>query len=309
MSNARLQALLAMANAAAEEAAIDMSEVSKGGGRLYPEGYAMARFVRYVEFGMQPQEFNGKAKAPALEFRMGFALFGEGYQNEDGSPGFISTFDMSLSNNEKAGAKKIFDKMNWKGTHKHFAQMLNEAFLVKIINKGSKTKPNELRSRLSLVDTLPPFDAVSKAPYPVPEVPEETLELFLWTHPTKEAWDALHIEGVNDSGKSKNFLQEKMLAAVDFPGSPLEQLLRGSVPSPEALAEAPSTPATPQAPVAPTTAPAAPDVPWVTPPAAPAVPSVPAAPTPPPVPAAPVAPAVPAVPSVPVAPVPPVPQA
>lgn len=57
-------------NEAVDSYAIDMSETSKGGGggsRLYPAGYAMARLVQYVEFGMQPQEYQGAAKAPALD--------------------------------------------------------------------------------------------------------------------------------------------------------------------------------------------------------------------------------------------------
>lgn len=305
----KLQALLALANAAAETAEVDLSQVSKGGGggKLYPAGHCLARFVRYIEFGMHPQEYQGKAKDPALEYRLGFALFGEGYQNEDGSPGFISTYDMKISNNEKAGTKIIFDKMNWKGQAKHFAQMLGDGFLVKIEHKDIKDQPGKKRSVLNLKETLPPIDMLSKQPYQIPPVDDDLLDLFLWSHPTKEAWDAMHIEGTNDAGKSKNFLQEKCLQAIDFPGSALEQLLRGtgSLPSPEqlaamapaapAVAQAPATPAVPTAPAVPAaSAPVAPAIPAV-----PQVPSVPQVPAVPAVPQAPVAPAVPQVPQVP----------
>lgn len=296
----KLQALLALANAAAETAEVDLSQVSKGGGggKLYPAGYAFGRFVRYIEFGMHPQEYQGKAKDPALEYRLGFALFGEGYQNEDGSPGFISTYDMKISNNEKAGTKIIFDKMNWKGQAKHFAQMLGEAFLVKIEHKDVKDQPGKKRSVLNLKETLPPIDVVSKQPYQIPQVDDDLLDLFLWSHPTKEAWDAMFIEGTNDAGKSKNFLQEKCLQAIDFPGSPLEQLLRGtgSLPTPDQLsAMAPTAPvaSAPQAPAVPT----APAVPATSAPVAPAVPQVPQ------VPVAPVVPTAPAIPTAPVVPV------
>lgn len=295
----KLQALLALANAAAETAEVDLSQVSKGGGggKLYPAGYAFARFVRYIEFGMHPQEFQGKAKDPAMEYRLGFALFGEGYQNDDGTPGFISTYDMKISNNEKAGTKIIFDKMNWKGQAKHFAQMLGDAFLVKIEHKDIKDQPGKKRSVLNLKETLPPIDVVSKQPYQIPQVDDDLLDLFLWSHPTKEAWDAMHIEGTNETtGKSKNFLQEKCLQAIDFPGSPLEQLLRGTgnLPSPEQLAAmAPTAPTVAQTPATPSI-PTAPVVPAASAPVAPAVPQVPQVPVVPTVPTVPVAPQVPA---------------
>lgn len=302
----KLQALLALANAAAETAEVDLSQVSKGGGggKLYPAGYAFARFVRYIEFGMHPQEYQGKAKDPAMEFRMGFALFGDGYQNEDGTPGFISTYDMKLSNNEKASTKIIFDKMNWKNDPniKHFAQMLGQAFLVKIEHKDIKDQPGKKRSVLNLKETLPPIDVVSKQPYPIPQVDDELLELFLWQHPTKEAWDALYIEGTNETtGKSKNFLQEKCLQALDFPGSPLEQLLRGSgnLPSPEQLAAmAPAAPYVAQTQATPST-PTAPAIPAASAPVAPVAPVPPQAPAVPPVPPVPQVPVAPAVPDVP----------
>ena len=61
----------------AASVAPDMNEAVKGGsGRLLPEGYALGRLVEYVEFGRQPQTFNGRAKEPALEFQLGFALWG-----------------------------------------------------------------------------------------------------------------------------------------------------------------------------------------------------------------------------------------
>ena len=97
----------------------------------------------------------------------------------------------------------------------------------------------------------------SRQPYPVPEAPDDLYQLFLWNKPTLAGWNSLKIEGTSDDGKSKNYLQDRILAAVDFQGSPLEQLLRGAgatLPSPEQLAPAapaapaPAVPATPVAP-------------------------------------------------------------
>jgi len=68
--SAKLAALQALAAQDVAESGIDLNEAVKGGGggRLLPEGYAFGRLVEYIEFGNQPQEFQGQAKDPALEF-------------------------------------------------------------------------------------------------------------------------------------------------------------------------------------------------------------------------------------------------
>lgn len=280
---ARLKAMLDLANEAAEQAEVDMSEASTGGGggRLYPEGYAFARLVEYVEFGKHADEFQGRVKQPALTFRLGFAIWGkppgqeETFHNEDGSPGIIRSFDMRLSNNEKAGAKIAFDRLNYKGKAKQFYQFIGQPFLIHVIQKVGKDPSRGPSNRIVLKDTLPPFDPATGTPYEIPEAPADMYKLFIWNKPTKEGWDSLFVEGTRDDGKSKNWLQEKCFEAVDFEGSPLQALLSGaqSVPAPEALAQAepPAAPAAPEAPAAP----AAPEAPAV--PVPPAVPAVPGA--------------------------------
>lgn len=287
-----LAALLALANDAAETYSVNMAEVSKGGGarRLFKPGYAYARLCRYVEFGKQPQEYGGKAKDPALEFRLGFAIWGDVdpanpgqpenlFHNEDGTPNFMGTWDMALGNNEKSKAKRIFDKLNYKGGARHFAQLLGEGFLipVKLVDVPAKSgKPASQRNELDLLNALAPFDVVSRQPYPIPAAPDDAYQLFLWNKPTKEGWDALHIDGQRDDGTSKNFLQDKILGAVDFMGSPLEALLRGAgaaLPSPEQLAGA--APEVAVLTPAPAVTPAAPDVPAVATAVVPALPVMP----------------------------------
>lgn len=274
--SAKLAALQALAAQDVAESGIDLNEAVKGGGggRLLPEGYAFGRLVEYIEFGNQPQEFQGQAKDPALEFTLGFALTGQGYQNDDGTPYIVRTYNTALSRNEKSRAFKMFKALNWKGTAKSFAQLLGETFLVKIKQvPKSKTDP-KIVSRIDLDGFLPPLDPVTRQPYPVAEAPDDMYRLFLWSRPTKEAWDSLYIEGEYE-GKSKNRIQEQILAALDFQGSPLQQLLMQSGVTALPTA-APATPvaapvaAAPVA-VAPTPAPVAP--------AAPAAPAaVPAAP-------------------------------
>lgn len=292
-----VNALLALANEAAESAEVDMSEVQAGGGfsKVYPTGYAFARLVEYVEFGKHIDEFDGKQKPPALNFRLGFAIWGQPpgqedtYHNEDGSPGIIRTWDLRISNNEKATVKIAFDRMNYKGGAKQFYQFLSQPFLIHIEKYTGKDKKE--RNRINLKNTLPPHDPATGTPYKIDEAPAEMYRLFLWNNPTKEGWDSLFIEGTRDDGKSKNFLQERCMTAVDFEGSPLQQMLSGgaSLPVPEELAAekpkeeaapAQETPAAPAAPAAPETPAAPPEA------AAPAAPEVPAVPAPPPVPSA-----------------------
>ena len=130
--SAKLAALQALAAQDVAESGIDLNEAVKGGGggRLLPEGYAFGRLVEYIEFGNQPQEFQGQAKDPALEFTLGFALTGQGYQNDDGTPYVVRTYNTALSRNEKARAFKLFKALNWKGTAKSFALLLGDTFLV-----------------------------------------------------------------------------------------------------------------------------------------------------------------------------------
>lgn len=281
--SAKLQALLAVAAQDQVESGIDMNEAvtGGGGGRLLPEGYAFGRLVEYIEFGNQPQEFGGKAKDPALEFTLGFALWGQGYQNEDGTPYIVRTYNTSLSRNEKSGAFKMFKALNWKGTAKSYAQLLGETFLVKIKHVPKSKADPTIVSRMDNAGFLPPLDPVTRQPYPIPEAADELYRMFLWGHPSKEAWDSLYVEGQYEArdGKpaaSKNRVQEQILAALDFQGSPLQQLLMAhgvtALPTAAALPAGPAVgavaaPAAPAATVAPT---------MVAPPAV-AVPAAPAA--------------------------------
>lgn len=253
--------------------AVDMTETSTGGGGgLMPEGYALARMVTYIELGVHPQEYDGKAKAPAPEVTIGFKLFGGPDNCYDGR--FISVRDMALGNNEKSNAKKFFDKLNWAGDMRHFAQGLGKAFLLPIKVNTAK-KSGKQYNKVQVDAILPPIDPVSKSTYQVPAVTAEDLKYFFFDKPTKETWDSLFIEGTFDDGNAKNKVQEKILTALNFPGSALEQLISGvvlpdqpgaaSVPATDsAPATQPQTPAVP-ADVGPATAPAQPVMPSMPP--------------------------------------------
>ena len=286
----------------------DMNEVTTGGGfKIWPEGNAIARLIWYIETGNHAQKDHksGVMKAPTPQMKMAFAMFSPNYTQDDGSPGIIISYDTTISQSEKANATKIFKKMNWKGTAKHFSQFLTEPFIINIKQRKDATA-KVVGSYVDLKEISAPVEPLSKQPYSCPEVSTDLLKLFMWDTPTKEMWDSLFIDGTRDDGSSKNWLQEQIMKATNFPGSPIEQLIFGSnapalpsmtaqaVPTACTMPAAAAVPAIPP-PVASAAVPATgvPDLPLSAPtaPAAPAMPTVPAAP------AAAVLPSVPTVPS------------
>jgi hypothetical protein len=278
--------LLALA-AQAAEVSPDMNEAQSGGSaRLLPAGYAFGRLVEYIEFGNQPQEYNGVAKDPALEVRLGFALWGEGYQNDDGTPYILRPFEFAVSRNEKAKAFKLFKALNWSGKFKHFAELLGQAFLIKIVHVQKSKTDKSIVSRMDLEGFLPPLDPVTKNPYPIPEAADDLYRMFLWDFPSRESWDSLYVDGTWDDGKSKNSVQEKILGALNFAGSPLEQILTASapltLPTPETVGNVGSAgvalPPSPQVPAS-TTEPASRTTPAQTSPSSPATPRLPGLPS------------------------------
>lgn len=237
MSALTFQQMMDLANEAAQEGP-NMNEAVKGGGgnRLIPAGYAFARLVEVVELGNQPQEFGGVAKDPAPEIQLGFALYNTAdrvYQNEDGTPYIIRPYSFAMSQNDKARAFLLFKALNWKATATSFGQLLGQAFLAKIVHEPKTKTDATIVSRLDLKGFLPPLDAASGMPYPVPEPDLSLMRLFLWARPVKAAWDALYVAGQYEAkdgkpAQSKNFTQEKIMSALNFEGSPLQQLLMSS---------------------------------------------------------------------------------
>jgi hypothetical protein len=299
MTHQTLAELLALADAAAAVGE-NMTEAVKGGGgaRLLPVGGCLATLVEYIEYGQQPQEYNGVAKDPAMEYQLAFALHTTGYCNEDGTPYIYRPYATALSRNDKANAFLSFKAMNWKGTKTHFAQLLGESFILQFEHKPNKDTAKPPKSFTDLKKALPPFDQLSRAPYPVPALDPSLFKLFVWTNPQIETFASFYQEGKYDDGNSKNSVQEKMLGALDFHGSPLHILLTEkqipfTIPAPKAAAPKPVAPAGPGPAAPPMTMPMASPPPMA---AAPAVAALPPAVAPvvaPPVPVTPSAGVVP----------------
>ena len=271
--------VLAQLNSLVDDAvntqAVDMTETSKGGGferKLLPAGKYNVRFIEYVEMGKHVPTQDGKPSGkPAVPMvRLGFMI----YSGDEQVP--LNPYPMQISNGEKAKLKILFDRMNAKKDIKHLAQKLGQAFSVELKVHESKAGKKSNVMEFGTLTDLPKFDPETGEPVKIPALDESMLKLFLWNKPTQETWDALKIEGTNDKGQSKNFIQEDIMKATDFVGSPLEALLFGELPQQSVpAAPAPEAPK-PEAPAPEQPAPAAPTAP--TAPAAPVAPVAPTAP-------------------------------
>ena len=199
----------------AAETETDMTEARVGGkSRLLPEGYSLAHIVGLIQYGNQPQSYMGTPKDPAPELTLQFALYDEGYCNEDGTPYVVEPYPFAESQFEKSRAFKMFKLLNWDGTGKSWIDLITKPIMVQIEHyKGGKDK-KETKSRVKWDGFLPPIDIRSKKPYDVPALDEDLLVCFLWEYPTLDNWNAL-----------RDFHKEKCLDALNFAGSELEAML------------------------------------------------------------------------------------
>lgn len=273
---------------------VDMTQVKTGGGGrgLLPTGTAIVRFSSYVELGSHVQTFGGQAKPAAPQFKLGFHIVGGGginkegkgepYVQEAGQFPFVSTFDTAMSQHEKAKAVKYFNALNRVGNKAtHFIHKLSEQCLyalpISVVNRKGKDY-NEI-DFTNLQVAVNPTTYQAYTDEDMPKLEDKHIQVFLWEQPTKEMWDSIEIEGeweaqkdaagnITAPARSKNFLQEKCLTALNFEGSALQLLLQEigadyKIPelstTPEPVAEVPDVPSVPELPSG--TVPEVPDVP------------------------------------------------
>ncbi len=227
-----------------------------------PAGATVGRLVEYIELGQQPRKaFAGKAKKDAEELRIVLELNSPQHlgKNEDGTPRANRlTLRVFKSLNDKANFKKLFNAMRYgRENIKHMAQMVGDDFLMTVVHnvvKGQNGAKDQTYANIResgegapwLIGAPVKVDAIAgtQERYPVPE-PISPLKVFIWDLPNKECWDSIFIDGTREiknadgttTMQSKNFLQEKILAAKNFAGSPIAELLSGlgSLPTTEAV--------------------------------------------------------------------------
>lgn len=244
----------AIARAAAEGP--NMNEAQKGGGGNYvppAEGLVRLRFVAYVELGKHEEEFKGEKKIKD-KVQLGFEASGPRHPpSEDGTP-IRFTIIENYSLNEKAHFYKLFKRMNHEGTATHMAQLLGQDYLANVVHKtvgegDSKRTYANLRDDAGYTIRAPYVDDPESGERRRVTVDEAKtpIKCFLWNYASKEMWDSIFIDGMYDEvkdddgkvirpAKSKNVLQERIKTAINWQGSPMQEILfaGGDVATPEA---------------------------------------------------------------------------
>lgn len=251
-----MTSLIEQARAAAAKLA-DQTE-DKGGSFEYEPpaaGPCIARFISYVEIGNHPQKaFQGKAKPPAPEAIIQFELLGKKHakeietQDETGQtvkrivyP--IITERVAIKSGPRAGFYKLLSAMDYGRGNTHMAFMLGEAFILTIIHNEVE-KDSKKRIYANIKDDSGNWKV--SAPVRVNEEGETeplkapaatvTERLLLWDAPSIEQWNSIHIpgtykrkEGDKEVEVSKNWLQNAAKSALNWEGSPVQNLVIASI--------------------------------------------------------------------------------
>lgn len=234
---------------------VDMTKAAAGGGDYTPPaaGPVRLRLVGYVEVGKHKTTFKGQEKV-VDKVELTFELSGPKHpaREVDGVkyPQLIVVRE-NKSLNEKARFFKLFQLLNWQGKAKHIAQLLGEPFKGTIIHRTYKKADGTEGTAAELYDKTagtyriepPRYEVVDPENGPTGEY--ATLKVdpaiskpkcFLWDYADMEQWASIFVEGEYEErkdkdgkvvapAKSKNVLQNTIKTAVNFPGSPIAQLL------------------------------------------------------------------------------------
>jgi hypothetical protein len=234
---------------------VDLSQAKAGGDferEVAAAGPCRLRFVGYIETGEHMDEYQGKPKKVNRAY-LTFEVSGPKHppiKLQDGTevPHLI-TFDLSISQSEKAHYYKLFNRMNHEGSAKHFVGLLGKAYKGEIIHKPGKRQGKdvvyvELYDKKAGAFTIAPAlydDPETGEIKPLPVAPAKTpLKCFVWAMADKAMWDSIFIDGewparkdaqgnITSPAKSKNRYQNEIRSALNFAGSPA-QLVSGAQP-------------------------------------------------------------------------------
>lgn len=241
-----------------EEGAQDLNKPAEKGSfeRELPQaGIALLRLNSYIEFGKFANKKNPSWK-PAVECLLTFELLHPNHMiKPEDKPAFPMTFNLRIPKSVTAGSRfiKLFNAMNWEKNkdgsprHSNFNTMIaNTAWRGNLHARKSDDGKKEYRN-LNTPDGAwdigaPAFEAdpinapgVFK-PIPVAEL-NGTPKLFLWNDHVwdvnadiiQDAWDTLYIEGENDKGKSKNWIQDLISSPdnIEWNDSTTKQVVEG----------------------------------------------------------------------------------
>lgn len=241
----------------AAEKGENQTEAQSGGGGTFElpvEATGGIRLVSYIEIGTHTKQFKGDKPKDVEQVILEFELCGPKWPATNEETGrekpFIIRLTENKSLNEKANFYKLFSRLNHDGTAKHFCELVGKEFKGTIVHSTSG-EGDEKKTYANLrtgdgYTILPPFSDVeddegniSRKRMKVREA-SVPLKIFLWAFADKEQWDSLFIDGtygdkkdkegnvIEGSGTSKNWIQQRIKEAKNFPGSPIEGVIGGS---------------------------------------------------------------------------------
>lgn len=255
--------IAALANAAAAQTDHTKAPIAKEFEREVPAaGKGIMRLREYIEIGTHPNSSAAYPdKKPSRKARFVFELCTPKHIQcikQEGKDDLLIPHALGVtlampgtgqSAHAKSGYAKLFAKLNYDGKLQHPAQALGRAYIVNILPgygkdqyEGGKVKDGSKPMYANFKDADGSFliepprveDPITSAitEVPVPELKGD-MKIFLFDNPTKTTFDSLFIDGTyTKDGKevSKNWIQETILAALDFEGSALQCLLVGGAP-------------------------------------------------------------------------------
>lgn len=213
----------------------------------YPGGYeppaagvADARFIGYFELGEHECIRDGLSVFRE-RVRLMFELSGKDHPGRlvDGVrvPHVISVeTDLDLS----PGARffDTFSRMNFENAASHMAELLGDAFIVSVGHGNFKNRPGVYATvdahKGYMIYPAKIRDEAAGKIINIPITPATyRCEMFMWLSADLDDWYALHIPGewpeqkdprtgeISKPARSKNFLQERIMAARNWPHHPL----------------------------------------------------------------------------------------
>lgn len=233
----------AIGQAAAQ--AEDMSKEVSFTRELPKEGPAFLRFNKYIELGRHEGKVAGHR--PAIKCIVGFELHHPSHLVEfDGKkePGRIE-HRVNKGSTSKSGFKKLFNLMNEHsgGGHQSWFSMFGKGFLGRVYHSksadGKTTYANLDKDKAWSILPLVQEDMLTGdvKPIVIPETKEDQFQGFLWENaevPDDQyvaMWEGLFIEGTrnneNNEEVSKNWIQETIMANLEWQGSRLQKLVGG----------------------------------------------------------------------------------
>lgn len=208
----------------------NMHETEVGGGGVpLPVGPCFATLIGYIELGDRP--LNPKAKpgtAPTKDsFSLAFAIqpLKAKAKNKDdyyheGVPRVVFTYPQKISRQEKSNHSKWARTMDPDGLSGSFPGLIGNTYIT-----AMKESKDGKYVNIDMDIIRPAVDDRTDEPIEPPVAfPEDRYMLFLWNDPSEEMWASLSYTD-KDGNQLQGKMQRDILAATNFSGSPIEELL------------------------------------------------------------------------------------